>query len=116
MDVDALYRCPGETYEVSRSVHLGRLASFYPACGDCQHRTDTASFSGRRARLISELQRHSRRANPTFNAEGLGVFLNEIGLDAARASGRPRVCLAQMAPAATESSPSRAGIDTARAS
>ena len=108
MDVDALYRCPGETYEISRSVHLGRLASFYPACGDCQHRTDTTSFSGRRARLISELQRHSRRANPAFDAEGLsGVFLNEIGPDAARRVGQALgICLAQIATAATESSKS----------
>ncbi len=116
MDVVALYRCPGEMYEISRSVHLGRLASFYPACGDCQHRTDTASFSGRRARLISELQCHSRRANPTFDAEGLsGVFLNEIGPDAARRVGQALgICLAQMATAATESSLSpEPGIDAA---
>jgi phosphomannomutase len=116
MDVDALYRCPGETYEISRSVHLGRLASFYPACGDCQHRTDTASFSGRRARLISELQRHSSRANPTFDAEGLsGVFLNEIGPDAARRVGQALgICLAHMATAAAESSLSpEPGIDAA---
>lgn len=29
------YRCPGESYTISRSVHLARLAAYYPKCGSC---------------------------------------------------------------------------------
>lgn len=31
------YRCPGEEYDISRSVHLARLAAFYSKCRNCPH-------------------------------------------------------------------------------
>jgi len=34
------YCCPGEPYEISRSVHLGRLLSHYPKCRGCMHAAD----------------------------------------------------------------------------
>lgn len=37
----AAYTCPGETYAISRSVHLARLGSFYERCRSCPHRQDT---------------------------------------------------------------------------
>jgi phosphomannomutase len=86
---DADYRCPGESYDISRSVHLGRLASFYPACGNCPHGTDTTSFSVRRARLIGDLQRGHRGENSLFHGEGVsGEFLNQIGPEVARRIGQ----------------------------
>lgn len=35
-----MFRCPGETYDISREVHLARLAVYYPACRDCPHNID----------------------------------------------------------------------------
>lgn len=37
----AYYTCPGERHAISRSVHLARLAAFFPACQACPHRCDT---------------------------------------------------------------------------
>jgi hypothetical protein len=31
------FRCPGEQYDISRPVHLARLAAFYSKCRDCPH-------------------------------------------------------------------------------
>src|SRR5258708_7944421 len=31
------FRCPGEEYDISRSVHLARLAAFYSKCRDCPY-------------------------------------------------------------------------------
>lgn len=36
------YQCPGEIAPIDRSVHLGRLRSFYPACRNCPHASDSA--------------------------------------------------------------------------
>ncbi|HEV3418192.1 MAG TPA: hypothetical protein VG056_15310 [Pirellulales bacterium] len=89
MDLEAVYRCPGEAYDISRSVHLGRLASFYPACGDCPHRGDTATFSARRIRQLTVVQRQAGRANPLFHGEGIsGTYLNEIGPELALRVGQ----------------------------
>ncbi|HEV2973322.1 MAG TPA: hypothetical protein VGY55_25365 [Pirellulales bacterium] len=89
MDLETVYRCPGEAYDISRWVHLGRLASFYPACGDCPHRGDTATLSARRIRMLTVVQRQAGRANPPFHAEGIsGVYLNEVGPELARRVGQ----------------------------
>ena len=32
-----MFRCPGDEYDISRSVHLARLAAFYSKCRDCPH-------------------------------------------------------------------------------
>jgi phosphomannomutase len=32
-----IFRCPGEDYNISRSVHLARLAAFYSKCRNCPH-------------------------------------------------------------------------------
>ena len=89
MDVETAYRCPGEAYEISRSVHLGRLASFYPACGGCVHRGDKEILSARRVKLLGEVHRHADRINPLFHREGIsGIYLNEIGPEIARRVGQ----------------------------
>jgi phosphomannomutase len=89
MDAETAYQCPGEAYEISRSVHLGRLASFYPACGGCLHRRDKEMLSARRAKLLGEVHRHAEHTNPLFHREGIsGVYLNEIGPETARRIGQ----------------------------
>ncbi len=37
---EGTYRCPGETYSISRSVHLARLAAHYPLCRNCPARDE----------------------------------------------------------------------------
>ena len=78
------YCCPDETQGISRAVHLGRLASFYPACRACPHAGDTLTLSPRNVRQLASVQ---RRASPAslFHEEGIaGSFLNELGPAEAR--------------------------------
>jgi hypothetical protein len=70
--------CPGEKHAISRSVHLARMAAYYPKCGDCPFRGETGQLapvlSGRRA-AGSRQHRRSLVA-----ADGLrGIFINELG-------------------------------------
>ena len=48
------FRCPGDTHSISRSVHLSRLAAFYPACRQCQHRGDTGQLPPRTVERIQQ--------------------------------------------------------------
>ncbi len=78
------YRCPGERSPISRAVHLGRLARFYPACRRCAHRDQTGTLSPRQVRRLTETQRRAELP-PLFYAEGAaGVYLNELGPALAR--------------------------------
>lgn len=72
------YQCPGEPYQISRAVHLGRLASFYDRCRVCPHRDDTGALAKSQvARLAAA---HRRPLEPElFTDEGFaGVYLNEF--------------------------------------
>ncbi len=72
------YRCPGERQPISRAVHLGRLAAFYPACRQCPHREDTGSLSPRQVEQLAETAER-RRPRPLFHDEGAaGVFLDDL--------------------------------------
>jgi phosphomannomutase len=74
------YRCPGETYPISRAVHLGRLARFYPACRGCSRRGDHHPLSPRQARRLKEVE---RRAEPyrLFHPEGVAaIYWNQLTL------------------------------------
>jgi phosphomannomutase len=55
------YRCPGESYSIDRSIHLGRLAAFYPACRQCAHRHEARLLSPKESRLWAEAARHPTR-------------------------------------------------------
>jgi phosphomannomutase/phosphoglucomutase len=80
----AEYRCPGEQRPISRSVHLGRLARFDPACWRCPHGSQTGTFSSRLVRQLSETRARGR-SRERFHAEGAGgVYLNEFDPAAAR--------------------------------
>jgi len=69
----AEYRCPGEKYPISRSVHLGRLARFYPKCRRCVHRDDTGTLSTRLVQRLAET-RFRGELRPLFHEEGAGGF------------------------------------------
>ncbi|MCE9554454.1 MAG: hypothetical protein K8T91_13895 [Planctomycetes bacterium] len=90
------YCCPGETQGITRAVHLGRLASFYPACRDCPHSGDTRTLSPRHVRHLESAQRRARPAS-LFHDEGIaGTFLNELGpAEARRAATALAVLLAR---------------------
>ena len=72
------YRCPGERQAISRAVHLGRMAAFYPPCRRCPHREDAGSLSPRQVEQLAETA-EQRRPRPLFHDEGAaGVFLDEL--------------------------------------
>ena len=78
LPVETQYRCPGESHSISQSVHLSRLAAFYPACRQCQHRHETGHLP---PRTIEGIQRVEQRApqRPLFQQDGVrGVFHNDI--------------------------------------
>jgi hypothetical protein len=80
----AEYRCPGETCQISRSVHLARLASFHPACRRCPRRNDTVGLSRRRIRQLAEVDSRAHQPLP-FQAEGVGnVAINDLSPKVAR--------------------------------
>src|ERR1700676_5591271 len=64
------YQCPGEDYPISESVHLGRLASYYPACRDCPHRHETRSLGMRTVKRI-ERARHFAPQPPVCDSSGI---------------------------------------------
>jgi len=73
-----LYCCPGEDYPISRSVHLARLAAFYPKCRDCPLRSDTGQLARQTVERIQRTERRVERSS-FFTTEGVrGVYLNEI--------------------------------------
>ena len=78
------YRCPGEDRPISRAVHLGRLARFYPACRQCPFREDTGSLSPRHVRRLAETRHRAERHSPLFDEGAAGVYLNELGPDEVR--------------------------------
>ena len=57
---DFAYRCPGQQHPISRAVHLGRLAAFYPACRQCSHRDDTGTLSPRQVEQLQEVRSTTR--------------------------------------------------------
>lgn len=72
------YICPGEDYEISRAVHLSRLAAFYPKCRDCVHRHDSSQLTLPIVEQAETVTRRPQREN-LFTDEGVrGVYLNEL--------------------------------------
>ncbi|MBN2578686.1 MAG: hypothetical protein JXB10_06810 [Pirellulales bacterium] len=55
------YRCPGQERPISRAVHLGRMAVFYPGCRTCTHRDDTGALSPRQIKRLRELRDRAPR-------------------------------------------------------
>jgi len=75
---ESLYICPGESHPISRSVHLSRLAAYYPKCRDCALRNDTGQLSKHTVARIQTTQRRAQRRS-LFAKEGVrGIYLNEL--------------------------------------
>ena len=80
----AVYRCPDELHPITRAVHLGRLAAFYPACRQCPLRDDTGTLSPRQVAQLAETGQQ-RQTQSVFSDEGVGgVYLNDLTPAAAR--------------------------------
>ena len=79
----AEYRCPGENFSISRAVHWGRMARFYPGCRLCPHRDDTGRLSARQTQQLVEVRARAA-IPPLFHEEGAGGPLNTLGPGIAR--------------------------------
>jgi len=72
------YTCPGERYPISRSVHLARLAAFYPKCRECVHRSDSGQLPQHTLERLQSTERRAERRD-LWSDEGIrGVYLNEL--------------------------------------
>lgn len=72
------YLCPGETHPITRAVHLARLAAFYPACRECQHRNEAGVLPSQTLVQIENTIRRIERGT-LFTESGVrGVYLNEL--------------------------------------
>lgn len=98
------FRCPGEEYDISRSVHLARLAAFYSKCRDCPHApgVDASPIVADPQSEMSVVtpeqspRGQSQRAHATlFKPEGVrGRYLNELTRAlAAQIAGAMASCL-----------------------
>jgi phosphomannomutase len=88
-----LYICPGETRPISRSVHLSRLAAFFPACRECPFRTDTGQLSRATVERL-QLTEHRVERESLFIREGVrGAYINELTRSKA---GRMAAALARL--------------------
>lgn len=72
------YTCPGEMYSIPRSIHLARLAAFYPKCRDCEHRLETKMFMPRAEEHFQTVQRRATRPSLLTDECVRGVYLNEL--------------------------------------
>ncbi len=72
------YRCPGESQPISKSIHLGRLARFDPACRTCPHRHDVATLAPRQQEQLLQVQQRVPRST-LFTDEGIaGTVVNDV--------------------------------------
>ncbi len=75
---DPRYLCPGESHSISRSVHLARLAAFYPKCRDCSHRGEMGQLPQSDFPVAEANDNRSNRRS-LLTLEGVrGVYLNEL--------------------------------------
>jgi len=72
------YLCPGELHPISRSVHLSRLASYYPKCATCPHNCETGVLQPQISKS-KHLEVQQNSGTKLFRQEGIrGVYLNEM--------------------------------------
>jgi len=72
------YRCPGEKHPISRAVHLSRLASFYPACRECELREEVGVFSHRIQSQFARRNHATSGGEPEYSDGIRGRYLNDI--------------------------------------
>ncbi|MHB9047410.1 MAG: hypothetical protein ACYC35_15840 [Pirellulales bacterium] len=84
---ETTYQCPGEAHPISRGIHLGRLATFYPPCRQCPSRDDTGTLSRAQIKRLVET-RHRGVPRALFTEEAAsGVYLNDLAPETARKLG-----------------------------
>jgi len=73
-----MFRCPGERYDITRSVHLARLAAFYDKCGNCPHAPASQKSPGEATDSgIPPAPQHP--CHSLFTGEGVrGRYLNDL--------------------------------------
>ncbi|MEE8450378.1 MAG: hypothetical protein V3R99_00635 [Thermoguttaceae bacterium] len=74
----AEFRCPGEPYPISRAVHLGRMARFYPGCRQCPYRDDTGTLSTRQVEQLAETRSRGPATSLLHDEGAAGVYLNDL--------------------------------------
>lgn len=79
----AEYQCPGEEHAITRSVHLARLAAFYPKCQQCRHCEASNGIEEMESEDIPPESSNSHFADSANQSlyidEGVrGVYLNQI--------------------------------------
>ena len=86
------YRCPGEAYSISHSVHVARMAAFYPKCRECVWGSISAetptTLSTRLTKntagpdvvpSVGRSTRNTTTVSSIFRSEGVrGRYLNDI--------------------------------------
>ena len=75
---EKLYICPGQRHPISRSVHLSRLAAYYPACRDCPFRSETGQISARTVKRLQQTEHRIERKSLLSHDGVRGIYLNEI--------------------------------------
>ena len=85
-DLD-VYQCPGETYTISRAIHLGRLAHYYPKCKACP-RTESVDELPADAAEAPTPGRRRLTSKHLFREDDIrGVYANELDRHLARRIG-----------------------------
>ena len=71
-----VYRCPGEEYDITRAVHLARLAMSYSKCRLCPHAPGACAAS---ESSETEVELPRRPGDSLFTPEGVrGRYLNDL--------------------------------------
>lgn len=75
----AEFRCPGESYSISRSVHLARLEASYPKCRHCAYRPGTVGEADDLTESREPTGSTNDGSTSLFTTEGVrGIYLNEL--------------------------------------
>jgi len=73
------YICPGERHPISRSIHLARLAAYFPPCRECPLRDDARHVALKTSAQPPAVETERTPRRELFVTEGVrGVFLNEV--------------------------------------
>src|SRR5258708_13730481 len=84
-----VYRCPGEEYDITRSVHLARLAAFYSKCRNCPHAPDAPDST--EAGDSGQFHAPNNDSSSLFTPEGArGRYLNTLSRPTAHKIAAPR--------------------------
>jgi len=79
-----VYQCPGESYTITRAIHLARLAHLYPKCKNCVYNDERDLVPG-----TAEAVRRMQDGPKIFKAYDIrGIYLNDLNRQTARQIGQ----------------------------